>query len=65
MTPKKDVAAIVKAAEEQGFQVRRTSRGHYHFWRPNGDYVCDIGGTPSVTEVTRKRAKLRHAGLQS
>jgi hypothetical protein len=64
MAPKKDVQAIVKAAESQGWTVKRTARGHYLFFSPNGDFVCDLSGTPSSQrEVTNKLHRLRKAGL--
>lgn len=61
----KDVAKIVKAAESQGFRVKRVKSGHFHFWAPNGEYVCNLSGTPgSQREVTNKLQKLRKAGLR-
>lgn len=65
MAPKKDVEAIVKAAEDQGFQVKKTTRGHYVFRTPDGEFICDLSGTPSSQrEVTNKLHKLRRAGLR-
>lgn len=63
MTLKQEAEQIARAAAEQGFEVRRTTRGHYLFFRAEL-FVCDLGGTPgSQKEITRKLAKLRKAGL--
>jgi hypothetical protein len=65
MTPKKDVAAVVKAAESQNFQVRRTRRGDYRFFTAEGVFICDLGGTPSSnSEVSNKKAKLKKHGFR-
>jgi hypothetical protein len=44
--------------------VRETSRGHYLFFDEDGDFVCDLSGTPgSDREITNKLTRLRKSGL--
>ena len=43
---KKEMKEIVKALEEQGFEVRTTKRGHVAVYR-DGRFVVMFAGTPS------------------
>ena len=65
MSNRQEVERIVKAARDQGFGVTRTTRGHYLFRDQEGNFICDLSGTPSSSrEITNKLARLRRAGLQ-
>jgi predicted RNA binding protein YcfA (HicA-like mRNA interferase family) len=44
---KKELKEIVKAAEEQGWRVKTTKRGHSMFLAPDGINKVTAGGTPS------------------
>lgn len=44
---KKELKEIVKAAEEQGWRVKTTTRGHSMFLAPDGINKVTAGGTPS------------------
>lgn len=45
--PQKEIKEIVKAAEEQGWRVKATKRGHLMFFAPDGINKVTAGGTPS------------------
>lgn len=65
MSSASEVRKIARAAESQGFDVRRTTRGHYQFFKSDGTYICDLSGTPgSDREVKNKLHLLRKAGLR-
>jgi hypothetical protein len=60
-----DIRDIVTAAEEQGFRVERTSKGHWAFW-PSDKTQGPVyfSGTPSDQRAIRNLiGKLRRAGL--
>jgi hypothetical protein len=60
---RQEAERIAREAERQGFDVNKTTRGHYQFFQ-NGVYICDLGGTPgSQREITSKVAKLRKHGF--
>lgn len=60
----KDSRKLLAAAEEQGFTVRITSKGHA-FISLNGQPITTIGGTPSDRRsVTNSLAALKRAGFQ-
>ena len=42
----KDMKRIIRALEDQGFDVKRTKSGH-HRVTLNGRYVTTLAGTPS------------------
>ena len=44
---KKELKEIVKAAEEQGWQVKTNKQGHPMFYAPDGINIVTAGGTPS------------------
>jgi predicted RNA binding protein YcfA (HicA-like mRNA interferase family) len=44
---RKELKEIVRAAEEQGWWVDRTSKGHLLFYAPDGENIVTTGGTPS------------------
>lgn len=60
-----DIRDIVTAAEEQGFRVERTSKGHWAFWPPDkAQGPVYFSGTPSDQRAIRNLiGKLRRAGF--
>lgn len=61
---KKDLKAIIKALEAQGFEVVRNKRGHYDAYR-NGRKVATFAGTPSDHRSWRNSiAQARRAGFK-
>ncbi|MDI1290607.1 MAG: type II toxin-antitoxin system HicA family toxin [bacterium] len=59
----KDMRKIVKALEEQGFEVRTTSAGHLFVTR-DGRPVATLSGTPSDhRSIANALARLRKAGF--
>jgi len=60
-----DLRDIVKAAEEQGFGVERTFKGHWKFVAPDRSKgVAFFSGTPSDQRAIHNLiGKLRRAGL--
>jgi len=60
-----DLRDVVKAAEEQGFRVERTSKGHWKFFPPDPAKPAEFfSGTPSDQRAIKNLiAKLRRAGL--
>ncbi len=60
-----DLRDIVKAAEEQGFRVERTSKGHWKFLPLDKKYPAEFfSGTPSDQRaILNLIGKLRRAGL--
>jgi hypothetical protein len=60
-----EVRKIVRAAQSQGFDVQKTTRGHYLFFSAEGTFICDLSGTPgSDREIVNKLHRLRKAGLR-
>ncbi len=58
-----DLKRMLKALDDQGFEVSRTQRGHYEV-RENGRRVATIAGTPSDHRSIRNSiAYLRRAGF--
>lgn len=62
----KDLTALVKWVQSQGWQVRRDQNGYSRFYDPEGRYVARFPATPS--NLRRRMADLqvalRRAGLQ-
>lgn len=59
----KELRQIVKALEEQGFEVRVTSKQHLMVWR-NGKPAATISGTPSDWRSRRNGlAQLKRFGF--
>jgi hypothetical protein len=60
---RQEAKRIAEEADKQGFEVKKTTRGHWQFFL-DGIYICDLGGTPgSQREITGKVAKLRKHGF--
>lgn len=58
-----DMRRMLRALEEQGFEVTRTKRGHYEV-RKDGRRVATMAGTPSDHRGIRNAiAYLRKAGF--
>lgn len=43
---RKDLEALIRRAARQGWRYRRTERGHYQFYAPNGKDIVTTSGTP-------------------
>lgn len=43
----KDTKKLVKALEDNGYEVRMRSSGHATVFAPSGDYVTGLAGSPS------------------
>lgn len=43
---RKDLKKVLKALHDQGFESRRTTKGHYQVYK-DGEYVGTLAGTPS------------------
>lgn len=56
---------LIRAAEEQGFEVRRTKKGHWQFKPPDPNkQIVVLSGTPSDHRSERNAlARLRRSGL--
>lgn len=61
----KDIRDIVKAAEEQGFRVERTKKGHWVFYSPDTTKkpVYHSGTPGDRRAIDNLLAELRRAGL--
>lgn len=60
----KDLRKIVKALEEQGFEVATTSKGHLMVLR-NGEVIATFSGTPSDWRSIRNSlSRLKRAGFR-
>jgi hypothetical protein len=60
----KELRQLLKACEDQGFQVKRTRRGHLMVSDENGRPVTTISGTPSDPRSwLNALAQLKRAGL--
>lgn len=59
-----DFRKLLKAAEAQGFTVRRTTKNHWQVRNADGEIVAVIAGTPSDHRAWRNAlGALRRAGL--
>jgi len=60
-----DLRDVNRAAEEQGFGVERTSKGHWKYTPPDKRFRAEFfSGTPSDQRAIKNLvAKLRRAGL--
>ncbi|MFJ3601874.1 hypothetical protein ACIPVA_03665 [Streptomyces anulatus] len=60
---KKEVRDLIKKAEAQGFEVTRTTKGHYRF-RKGGKLITTISGTPSDRRgLMNSKVALKRAGF--
>lgn len=60
-----ELADVIRFAEDAGFKVDRTKRGHYRFRTPEGRVVAYDAGSPSDWRGTRNTiSRLRRAGLR-
>jgi hypothetical protein len=61
---KKELKEIVKAAEEQGWRVKETKKGHLMFYAPDGVNKVLAAGTPGGGRgMENLVAKLRSYGF--
>lgn len=61
---KKELKEIVKAAEQQGWRVKTTKKGHQMFFAPDGVNKVTAAGTPSDHRaIDNLLAELRRYGL--
>jgi predicted RNA binding protein YcfA (HicA-like mRNA interferase family) len=44
---KKELKEVIREAENQGWTVRRSKKGHLQFFAPDGKSIVVSGGTPS------------------
>ena len=59
-----DFRRIRKAAEDQGFEIKETSRGYLLFFK-DGEFITRYPKTPSSSRTIKNvLADLRRAGLQ-
>ncbi|CAL9676907.1 MULTISPECIES: hypothetical protein [Streptomyces] len=59
----KEERDLAKRAEEQGFEVRRTSKGHYMVTK-DGERITTISGTSSDPRALKNaKAQLKRAGF--
>jgi len=60
---KKEMKVLVRAAEREGWLVKRTKRGHYQWLPPQGRVIV-TAGTPSDHRALRNiKSDLRREGL--
>lgn len=59
----KDLASILSAADQQGFALRPTRRGHVVVTRADGSRVTTVSGTGNRHTRIRVLAQLRRAGF--
>lgn len=65
VTPRKDMERIVKAAEERGWRVAKTRRGHWMLYSPDGVHIVTAAGTPgSASSVRKTLAILKRYGFE-
>lgn len=58
----KDIRTLIKDLEAQGFEIRRTTKGHHRVYR-DGQPVCTLSGTPSDHRSMKNSiAALKRAG---
>jgi hypothetical protein len=53
MSLKKDLKAILDAAERQGWRVELQRSGHYKLYAPDGKNIVTTGSTPSKPSALR------------
>lgn len=59
-----DIDKLIKAAEQQGWRVDRTRRGHHRFWPTDGSDPIIHSGTPGdVRAVRNLLARLKRHGF--
>lgn len=59
-----DLRKLLKAAQDQGFIVKRTRKGHWQVRNAEGQIVAVIAGTPSDSHAWRNAlSDMRKAGL--
>lgn len=62
---RKDVRALVREAERQGWMAVRLTSGHVQLLSPDGTTIVVLPGTPSSQRWrTRAIAQLRKGGFQ-
>lgn len=62
---KKETKEIIREAENQGWTVRRTKKGHIQFFAPDGENIVTAGGTPSDHRaIANLVAQLRRYGFK-
>jgi predicted RNA binding protein YcfA (HicA-like mRNA interferase family) len=44
---KKELKGLIREAEDQGWTVRRSKKGHLQFFAPDGETIVTAAGTPS------------------
>jgi predicted RNA binding protein YcfA (HicA-like mRNA interferase family) len=60
----KELKEIVREAENQGWTVKVTKKGHLMFYAPDGKNIVTSGGTPSDhRSLNNLVAKLRQYGF--
>jgi hypothetical protein len=61
----KEIARMLSCAEEQGFRVERTRRGHYMVYAPDGVGKCLLSSGGGCPRETRNSAgHLRRIGVR-
>jgi predicted RNA binding protein YcfA (HicA-like mRNA interferase family) len=65
MAAKKELKEIVRAAEKQGWRVKKTKKGHLMFLAPDRVNKLTTGGTPSEHRaIDNLLAALRRYGFE-
>jgi hypothetical protein len=62
----KDLSALIKWAESQGWEVKIDTKGYRRFYDPEGNYVANYPATPGKAWRRMKELQLalKRAGLQ-
>jgi hypothetical protein len=62
---KKELAPLIRLAEEQGWVVKKTRHGHLQWVPPNGGAIVHTSSTPSdVFAIKKIRRDLERSGLR-
>jgi len=59
----KDMRALVRIAEQSGWLVRRTKRGHYQWLPPQGRVIVTAGTPSDHRAMSNIKSMLRKEGL--
>ena len=61
----KELKALIRAAEKQGWRVERTKKGHWQFYAPDGENIVTAAGTSGGGRGTSNLlSRLRRYGFK-
>lgn len=60
----KDMRKVIRAAQDQGFQVRCNTKGHPEFWRDGAKVAVGAGSAGDWRGLRNTVARLRRFGLR-